>query len=226
MPGPKDAILIPRKFTAHYLRRFSFKAETLFDVGVGTGTPELYRLFQGRKLVLIDPLADTPERIRKRWPALAFDFIAAALGGREGSAFLNITRTLSKTGLAERTALTAEEIVERRRVRLTTLDQILAQSSYPAPFGLKLDAEGFELEILRGGTKALEQTEFVIAEVSIKKRFVGGYRFSDIVGFLGERGFELIDILNFGPATQRFYDCLFLGRDHPLFAERAGASRG
>jgi FkbM family methyltransferase len=221
MPHAGGEVVIPRKFTARYLRRFRWRAQTLFDVGVGGGTPELYRLFAGKRLVLIDPLVEAEENVRQRWPGLAFDFIAAALGSEEGSAVLAITETGSKTGILERTPLTAERVAERRRVPVTTLDRVLAQSAFPEPFGLKLDTEGCELDILRGAEAALQRTEFIIAEVSVKKRFVNGYRFSEVIGFLGSRGFELIDILNFHGGTARFYDCLFLPYDHPMFAGRA-----
>jgi FkbM family methyltransferase len=222
MPLAVGGVTLPRKFTARYLRRFQLKAQTIFDVGVGEGTAELYKLFGGRRLVLIDPLREAEENVRKRWPGLAFDFVAAGLGVGEGSAVLNITAKAAKAGIPERTPLTAEEITERRTIPITTLDRIVAEAFYPEPFGLKLDTEGYELEILRGTERALKKTEFIIAEVSVKKRFVDGYRFSEVIGFLGARGFELIDILNFHGGTARFYDCLFLGRDHPAFE---GAAR-
>jgi FkbM family methyltransferase len=218
---PAGATVIPRKFSAHYLQRFHFAAQTVFDVGVGRGTPPLYRLFAGRKLVLIDPLPETEAQVRDRFPDLAFEFFPVALGAAEGTATLNLTRNAAKVGIPERTALTAEDIAGRRPVKVTTLDRIVAETAYPEPFGLKLDTEGCELDILRGAERALGKTEFVIAELSIRTRFVGGYRFSDAVGFLGDRGFELIDILNFQSGIARFYDCLFLRRGHPLFAGAA-----
>jgi FkbM family methyltransferase len=223
-PAPGSGIAIPRKFTARYLRHFRFAAQTIFDVGVCRGTPALYKLFAGRRLVLIDPLAEAQENVRQRSPDLAFDFLAVGLGAAEGTVELNIARNPAKSGIPARTALTAEEITERRRVRLTTLDRIVAQQAYPEPFGLKLDTEGYELEILRGAERALQKTEFIITEASIKKRFVGGYRFSELIGFLAARGFELIDILNLHGGTPRYYDCVFLRHDHPMFEGRPAES--
>ena len=222
---PSRTVEIPRKFTARYLRHFQFAARTIFDVGVYRGTPALYKLFAGRRLVLIDPLPEAQENVRALSPGLAFDFITAALGAAEASAELKIAKNRAKSAIPERTPLTAEEIAERRRVWVTTLDRIVAAEAYPEPFGLKLDTEGYELEILRGAEEALRKTEFIITEVSIKKRFVGGYRFSELIAFLGQRGFELIDILNFHGGTARYYDCLFLRHDHPMFEGSAGARR-
>jgi hypothetical protein len=102
-------------------------------------------------------------------------------------------------------------------VPIVTLDELLARNAYPAPYGIKIDTEGFELEVLKGAARSLANIEFIIAEVSVKKRFTNSYRFSDIAAFLGGHGFELIDILNFRPRPQRFFDCLFVRYEHPAF---------
>ena len=220
-PAGKRAV--PKKFTARYLRRYRFRARTIFDVGVGEGTPELYELFPDRRLVLIDPLPEARDKVARKFPRLQFEFFPVALGAAAGTALLTVTRAAAKTGIPARTPLTAGPVAERRSVAVTTLDAIAAEGGFAAPFGLKLDAEGYELEILRGAEAALRQSEFVIAEVSIKKRFVGGYRFSEAIEFLAARGFELADILNQHGGMPWFYDCLFLRRDHPLFALPAAA---
>ena len=222
MPPPASKPAIPRKFTAGYLRRFQFAARTIFDVGVCQGTFQLYEAFAGRRLVLIDPLPESEVRVRARFPDLSFEFIATGLGAAEGSAILNLTETPAKTGIPERTPLTAERVIERRTIDITTLDRIVEKTPYAEPFGLKLDTEGYELEILRGAEHALRKTEFIIAEISIKKRFVNGYRFSEAIALLSARGFELIDILNLHAGAPRFYDCVFVRRDHPLFSGKAG----
>jgi FkbM family methyltransferase len=214
---------VPRKFSARYLRRFQFRARTIFDVGVGDGTPELYRLFPDRRFVLIDPLPRAREEVASRFPGLDFAFYPVALGATAGTAVLNVTTAAAKAGIPARTALTADVIAEHRPVPVTTLDAIAAEGAFPTPFGLKLDTEGYELEILRGADETLRHTEFIIAEVSVKKRFIGGYRFSDAIGFLAARGFELIDILNLHGGMPWFYDCLFVRHDHPLFERTAAA---
>jgi hypothetical protein len=46
---------------------------------------------------------------------------------------------------------------------------------------LKIDAEGSQLEVIRGATETLSQTSFIIAEVSVSPRFPGSYRFAEFL---------------------------------------------
>lgn len=94
---------------------------------------------------------------------------------------------------------------------MTTLD-LIEQSAWPPPFGLKLDAEGAELEILRGARETLTKCEFVIAEVSVLPRFEGGYAFAEFVAAMDEAGFAARDFLGIGRAPSgdvTFTDLLF-----------------
>ena len=63
----------------------------------------------------------------------------------------------------------------------------------PGPFFVKIDTEGFELEVLRGAVKVLEQTDVVLMEVAISQRQVGEPDLIEIGAFMKSNGFRLID---------------------------------
>ena len=63
-------------------------------------------------------------------------------------------------------------------------------------FGLKIDAESFEDEVIKGASRLLHGTQFVIAELSVAERFRRGYAFSDFAERIDAAGFYLWDILN------------------------------
>jgi len=86
-----------------------------------------------------------------------------------------------------------------RRVRVTTIDRIIADHTFPAPFGLKIDTEGAELEVIRGAAATLERTLFVIAEVGVlHDRFEGSYSFAQFITAMDQAGFEVCDLLAIG----------------------------
>ena len=113
-----------------------------------------------------------------------------------------------KSSLQERTALTSTgQPVEKREIPVTTLDLLVEEQKLQPPFGLKIDTEGFELEVIHGAAKFWRETQFVIAEVSLVERFVGGYSFSEFTEAMTKNGFFLWDILN---THERYVDAVFL----------------
>jgi Methyltransferase FkbM domain len=70
------------------------------------------------------------------------------------------------------------------------------QRGWTPPFGLKIDVEGFERQVVEGAARFLEQTQFVIAEVSVSPRFEGGASSAEFIALLRSHGFEVLDVLH------------------------------
>lgn len=185
------------------LRR-GFGPATLIDVGVAHGTPQLYNAFPDAYLVLIEPLDEFTESINNWLASRRGEHVRCALGATEGTLQMSVEHNkLSKSSLVNRDILTAEKHgTELREVSILTLDQIVASKEWAGPFGLKIDTEGYELEVVRGATKVLRECQFVIAEVSGGPRFTNSYRFAEFIAAMHENGFDMRDILT----TKRFRD--------------------
>lgn len=215
--------VIPDKMSARYLRRFGFKAETVVDVGVSRGSDFLYETLPDANHILVDPLPGFEEVVRQRFgDRYQFEFHQVALGAEEGTSVLRLqSDNLSKSTLQKGTRLEGQNTFKEVEVRVQTLDQLLENRLGAKPIGLKLDTEGHELEVLRGAKHTLRSCEFVLAEVSIKRRYENGYRFSEIIRYMAENRFELIDVLNPIGRVHRFFDCLFVPASSPLFSDRS-----
>ena len=99
---------------------------------------------------------------------------------------------------------------------MSTLDSLLERHRWQPPFLLKIDTEGHEREVIKGATRMLEQTDVVIAEVSVSPRFEGSYTFAEFIALMDSRGFRLDDILD-GQKTirgpTRYIDGMFVRND-------------
>lgn len=206
---------MPDKLSARYLSGYGFEAPTIIDVGVLAGTPFLYDAFPKAKFILIDALEESRAAIEDAWTGkIDYDFHVTALGAAPGTLELELEpKRLARTSGQRRTD-NVEGLVHRQ-VPVTTLDAITLMLD--GPFGLKIDTEGHELEVLKGATETLKSCEFVIAETSIKKRFAEGYRFSEVVGFMAEHGFEVYSFLSGLTRAPRMSDVLFIPADSPRF---------
>lgn len=95
--------------------------------------------------------------------------------------------------LVELTTLPREE--EQRP--MLRLDDLITRTAIgdPVPQGLliKLDVQGFELEVLRGGRSTLARAEFLVLETSLLPYNEGGATFADVVKFMQDAGFVAYD---------------------------------
>ncbi|MDW4499074.1 FkbM family methyltransferase [Sulfitobacter sp. D35] len=209
----------PIKTRAAYLRGYGFAPEVVVDVGVGGGTTWLYRCFPQARFVLVDPQASCEAEIATSGVPANFDFHAVALGEAPGTARLTVPRNRKgrqedMASLRIRTDPMADNFTggEMHDVPVARLDDLMR--ACPGRVGLKIDTEGYEAEVLRGGAETLSRCEFVILELSVTPRFDGVAPPSEVVALLAAAGLEMRDVLTVagGPgrrARPRYMDVLF-----------------
>jgi FkbM family methyltransferase len=179
------------------LKKPGFAPRTVLDVGVARGTTALYEAFPEAYLVLIEPLVEFEPDLKRLVSEHGGEYVLVGAGAQEGTVPMTVDRrVLLSSSFRELLpdALDPEQ-AETRAVPMTTLDRLLEERGWTPPFGLKLDVEGFEDEVIKGATKVLAQTQFLIAEVTMTPRFQTGYSFAELIALMDARGFRLCDIL-------------------------------
>ena len=209
-----EAGRLDRDWQAETLRRRGFAPATVIDVGAGRGTPLLYRVFPDAVHVMIEPLREFEDDLRRiAATRRGAQYLPTAIGAREGTATINVSPDcLLESSLNEVRWREADPAMIAREVPVTTLDDLLAEHGWTGPFAIKIDTEGFEHRVIEGATATLAQTQLVIAEVSVARRFDQSYTFAEFVALMAARGFELCDVLNVVKATDgdvSYMDCAF-----------------
>jgi FkbM family methyltransferase len=200
------------------LRKPEFRPATVIDVGVARGTPNLYDAFPEAYLVLIEPLREFEEDLQRIARRRGGEYVLGAVGAAPGRAEIHIDPGMLFTSsmlVNEWLPPSKQEALERREIEVTTLDALRAERGWKAPFGLKIDVEGFEHRVIEGAGELLGDTQFVIAEVSITRPFAGGISFADFIGLMDGRGFavhDLLDGLKRGNGGVEFVDVMFRRR--------------
>lgn len=77
-------------------------------------------------------------------------------------------------------------------VKAWALDDLLAEYNLPVPEMVKIDAEGFDLKVLRGAGSLLGKTDIFLVEAAVMCPFENTV--ATTVQFMAERGYRLIDI--------------------------------
>lgn len=180
-------------FHAAYLSKIC-SPKTVFDVGVGRGTPELYGAYPGAKFILVEPLSEFGPALEKLARQLDCVVCRKAVGEKAGTLTINIENDPQGSSLCDRPR--ADSPAKTRAVEVTTLDAIFAGNpGLASPVLIKIDVEGFELQVLKGARELLKVSEMVIVETSIAKRFEGGTVLEDVIEFMRAGGFRVFDFL-------------------------------
>ncbi len=197
-------------------RRSGFQPAAIVDVGayIGNWSRMAQAIFPSASIVMVDA---NPENEG----ALA---VAAKSMGNNTKRFIallgperreKVTLFQNQTGtsvLRELTSYKAKQV----DTPMCTLDELLAQEGLAEPLLLKLDVQGFELEVLRGSGRILGASELVVLEVSTLPFNEGAPLFAEVIHFMAEHGFDVFDFC--GQARRDSDNALF--QIDVLFANR------
>ena len=227
----KEKAAPPRGFAGFlglYRRRVG-TARTVFDIGVGRGTPWLYAGFPESRLILVEPLNQFEREIQAVINVREAVWHRCALGDRAGEVTMQIPRRVptSASILArssdwkEITPAARDTDVAEHTVPIRTLDEIAEGEE--GPFVIKMDVEGAELKVLEGGRKAIRSAGLIIVEASISPRYADESDLIDIGSFLKPAGFklaEIIEMTTYGPDKVLAYvDAAFVRADSGFWQE-------
>jgi FkbM family methyltransferase len=157
----KASYEISRQVTLERLKSLGFSPQTIFDIGYASGTSHLYGIFEDARYCIIEPLEESQPLIEAKaaeYPGSVA--VCAAAGAEEGTLSFGVDPGLSGSSFF----LKSKNI---REVPVTTIDALVNEHSLIGPMLMKLDVQGFELEALKGGQEALQNTEIVIVEQSL-----------------------------------------------------------
>ena len=122
--------------------------------------------------------------------------------------------------LPENTGFDRKELA----LAMTTLDDVSGASALEGPVLLKVDVQGYELEVLRGGAQTLARSEVVLLEVSLLEYNQGAPLMPEVVAFMNAAGFVPYDVCGqFRRETDTALcqiDIMFVRRESALRAKK------
>ena len=176
------------------MKEIGFRPQTIFDVGVATGTTGLYKVFRDVRYVLVDPLTESEPFMKEICARVhGASYVLAAAGAKPGVQDFAVHPGLSGSG-----ALLKGDY-PRRTVPAVTLDQLVDEQGLPGPFLVKIDVQGAELDVLEGLQRHADKAEVVLLETSLwADRKKHGATFAQIVAYMDRRDMVLYDVATIG----------------------------
>jgi FkbM family methyltransferase len=194
--------------------------DTIIDVGAfeGEWSKMAHGIWPSSRIEMFEPNAGKYDRVSKASQQIGANFHSNLLGSEDGK---SVTFHLMESGssiMAERSPV--ERVSETRL--LSRLDTALP--NFPGRALLKIDAQGYELEIMRGASKLLPNVDAILLEVAIIEVNYGAPLLHEVADFMKKIRFVTYDILEIHrrplDLALNQVDILFIRDDSPLLSDK------
>jgi FkbM family methyltransferase len=218
-----------RDFALHLRELLArLKVDCVLDVGANVGQYHDFlrdKVFYDGSIISFEPVSRHVEALRERSRAdRDWHIEGYALGSRDGSMPINVMVSDQFSSFLEPDHDRVKEIAELNTPRHTetvtvrTLDVVLPllqqRIGFERPY-LKIDTQGFDIEVLRGAGDSLPAVKALQTEASIIGIYKGMPQYIDTLRYLDERGF---DITGLYPVSRDSalrlveFDCVMINR--------------
>ena len=224
--GLKSLLRIPdMEVGLQRLRSNGFRPKAAIDIGgnVGEWTRMCRRIFPEARILTVEPQANLQAQIRETARELGNVTVAQTLLGAKSAAGVPF-HVYQYSGMSSVLMDAESPPVGTTAIDMTTLDALVEREEFPPAQLLKLDVQGYELEVMRGGEHTLADVEVVLIEVSLLPLYEGAPILHEVVAFYADHGFAVYDFLSERrrPRDQALFqtDLLFVRRTSPLLAAK------
>ena len=188
----KRKVGVPDMFVSlERLRSLGFNPVQIVDVGAfeGEWTVTTSLIFPNAKILMVEAM---PQKVLALQPLKSnsnIDYEIAVLGEADGKDVF-FTELETASSVLEENAATHNRI----KRQTSSLNSILAKRNIAKVDLIKLDVQGYELEVLAGFDKYMATTDAILTEASLLDIHKGVPLVRDMINYMGDRGFVLYDI--------------------------------
>lgn len=176
----------------------------VYDIGASYGsyTSAFAKMSRVRQVIAFEPIPSVFKDLSSRaarYPQVTC--LNVALGESDGpatfheSAFSYSSSMLPMEQL-HKTEFPQSAVSTPITVKVARLDQIVHDEGLPLPYFVKMDVQGFEDRVIRGGQATLRHAKYLMLEMSLFRLYEGAPLFDDLYHAIRELGFHLVGVVD------------------------------
>ncbi|MFE3846672.1 FkbM family methyltransferase [Flavobacterium sp. LB3P45] len=186
------------------LKKFNFYPKHIVDIGAnhGTWTRETLQYFPDAYYTLVEPqhwLKDSFQDILETNPKV--QFYPVGVGEQEGAFQFTIVDRDDSCSFRYTKKEAKAAGFEQIEIPVVTLNGLLLNSDLPIPDIIKIDAEGLDIEVLKGASNFLGKTEIFMVEAGVVNKLFDN-SFLKLITFMDENGYRLFEITDLNRPLQ------------------------
>ena len=177
--------------------------ETIIDIGSNKGQFILLmeQIFPNKIVYSFEPIIEMINKQKKFFKYKKnITFHNLALGSSICSKEFLITSRMDSSSFLKVVSNTNKSknysVIEKRDIKVSTLDEIFLNEKISHPILIKMDVQGYELEVLKGANDLLKKTDYLLLEVSENEMYQNQPTEKIIIEYLKELNFEIFKANN------------------------------
>lgn len=185
--------------TEHANVPFENDFATVIDVGASRGQFALFAVtrFPNARVISFEPLAEPRKKLQDLMGSRV-EVVPCAVGDLPGTTGMSVSgrddsSSVLPIGTAQERFFPGTEEVGRAKVPQTTLDLEIG-AELRRPCLLKVDVQGFELEVLKGAPETLKLVDEALIECSFMELYEGQALADEVISFVLESGLRLVGV--------------------------------
>lgn len=177
------------------IKKMGFDPKHIVDVGAnhGSWTREALKFFPNSFYTLIEPQKSLEASMKDLLVNPKIKFNAVGAGSQSGKFKLTIGISDAESNFRVSEMDAAKMGLEQIDVPVVTLNEFLNKTDLPTPDIIKIDAEGLDLEVLKGANDFMGKTEIFLVEVGIAIEDIDN-SFLKTINWMDEKGYKLFEI--------------------------------
>ena len=179
-----------------WLKDLKFK--TILDIGANEGqfADKMHALFPETLIYSFEPIPEAFDQLEMNFKDIKqITGFNIALGDAAGEITFNKNESMASSSFLEMTDMHTESFdfavkTSPITVKVDTLDHVMNQEKMDFPMLIKIDVQGFEEKVIKGGMDTIKKAEMVICEVSFTELYKGQLLFDDTYQIFKNMGFS------------------------------------
>lgn len=170
---------------------------TVIDIGSNEGQfiQTISKVLPKRKIFAFEPINSCYQNLVKNTSKYDVTAFNIGLGDTDGTVQINVSKNLVSSSILPMANLhktlypeSAYEAIET--IQIKRLDDVLSPHRLEQNIMVKIDVQGYEENVLKGGAKTIESSAVVIIETSFHSLYQNQWLFEDVFQFIAPRGFQ------------------------------------